>query len=271
MYRIVIVEDESIIRKGLLYTIDWASMGCIIAGEADNGQSGLAMILDKRPEIVIADVRMPQMDGLEMLEKARNVYEFISIMLTGYSEFEYAQTAMRLGAVDYLLKPVDECKLERAIYKAREAIDRIRGARQWEQYNQWEREHKTTMDVLPEKVENYYVRQSILMIHERHTRRISLRAAAEELNVSESYLARKFKEITGLTFLDYLNQLRLNKALQLMRTGKHRIGEISDLVGFTQYKQFSVIFRRYLGMSPTEFLRFGQDVPSVPELSKNEN
>lgn len=263
MYKVIIVEDESIIRKGLIYTVDWASMDCLIAGEAVDGQEGLRLMLEKRPEIVITDIRMPHVDGLKMLEEAAKVYEFFSIVLTGYSQFEYAQSAMRLNAVDYLLKPIDERKLAAALAKAKQAVERMRSARQWEMHSSLNREREIVIEALPENVENFYVRKTLMMVHDRYAQRLSLHGAACELGVSESYLARKFKEETCLTFLDYLNQYRLNKAINLMHAGGLRIGEISEKVGFSQYKQFSVIFRRYVGMSPTEFLRLGSSPPQA--------
>lgn len=255
MYKVVIVEDEAVILKGLVYSINWEGMDCVVAGEADNGADGLQTILEKRPDIVVTDIRMPQMDGLEMLGEASRQYEFFSIVLTGYSEFEYVQQAMRLNTMDYLLKPIDEAKLVLAIQKAKRGVERMRSAFLWERCGEWLDGHDVHSGALPDLSGNYYVNKAIEAVQTRYADKVSLRGMADELGVSESHLARKFKEATGLTFLDYLNRFRLQKAIQLMREGGLRIGEISDRIGFTQYKQFSVTFRKYLGMSPTTFLR----------------
>lgn len=251
MFTALIVEDEALIRKGLLHTVDWAGMDCVVVGDASNGKDGLAQILERRPDIVLTDIRMPQMDGLRMLEEALKVYSFSGIIISGYSEFEYARDALRLEAIDYLLKPIDEGKLRAAVEKAKKHTLYLREA----QRAGLREKQKELTPPLSENVENYYVRHALMMIHQQYAERLSLRGAAEALGVSESFLARKFRETTNSTFLDYLNRYRLSKAIRLMQGGGYRIGEVSDLVGFTQYKQFSVVFRRYMGMSPTEYLR----------------
>ena len=116
MYKVVIVENEKIVRKGLILTIDWQEMDAIIVGEASNGQEGREIILATRPAIVVTDIRMPEMDGLEMIQSLQqeNV-DTAFIIVSGYSEFEYAQKAIRLGVVDFLIKPIDETELTRCI------------------------------------------------------------------------------------------------------------------------------------------------------------
>lgn len=254
MYRIVIVEDEAIIRKGLVYTIDWASLNCVVIGEADNGDSGLNVILEKRPEIVLTDICMKPCDGLTMLEKASQCYEFVSIILSGYSEFDYAQKAMRLNSIDYLLKPIDESKLRITIEKAKATLERIKYAHCWKNAHSDSTIEEIGPATIPKMIDNYYSRKALEIIHKQYCERICLRSVAENLHVNESYLARKIKESTGMTFSDCLNKYRINRAIYLMQNTGMRIGEISDASGFAQYKQFSIMFRRYMGMSPSEYL-----------------
>lgn len=267
MYKVAIIEDEPVIRMGLVHTVDWAAMDCLVAGEAEDGESGLQMIKEKRPEIVIADIYMPRLDGLAMLKEASRLYGFSMIILTGYSEFKYAQEAIKLNVVDYLLKPIDERKLQEAVTKAKHHLQRMYNAEQYKIYREVEKEKRTIIDVLPVENNNFYAEKTLQIIHSRYNTQLGLRTVAEELGISESYLARKFKEVAGITFLDCLNQYRINQALKLIRSGGYRISEISDMVGFTQYKQFAVVFRRYVGMSCSDFLRLGKtqqnDVSSV--------
>lgn len=84
MYRVLIVEDEKVIRKGIIYVVDWAAFDCLVVGEAENGQQGLDMIEQLHPDIVITDVRMPLMDGLEMVQKGRERQDFETILLSAY-------------------------------------------------------------------------------------------------------------------------------------------------------------------------------------------
>ena len=104
--RILIVEDEVMIREGLSNLIK-THTGHTVIGEACNGQEGLALAVRYRPELVITDIRMPVMDGLQMIEKFHEMNLFVHVViLSGYSEFEYAKKAIRFGVEDYLLKPL---------------------------------------------------------------------------------------------------------------------------------------------------------------------
>jgi two-component system response regulator YesN len=124
----MIVEDEDMIRKGLVFTIDWLSMDCVVVAEASNGQEGYERILEYKPDVVIADICMPFMDGIEMIQKASEKVKFKSILLTSYAEFDYARRAIEARVCEYLLKPVDEDTLIPAVkiaihnYKQREAM-----------------------------------------------------------------------------------------------------------------------------------------------------
>ncbi|NCB37110.1 MAG: response regulator, partial [Clostridia bacterium] len=105
--RIVIVEDEILIREGVVRLAGRISPEYNVVGEASNGREGLDMILSQRPDLVITDIRMPDMDGMEMLQKVREQgCSCIAVVLTAYSEFAYAQQAVRLGVIEFLLKPI---------------------------------------------------------------------------------------------------------------------------------------------------------------------
>lgn len=108
MLRVLIAEDEEMIRKGLVYTTDWLSMDCVVVAEAADGRDGYEKILEYRPDVVITDICMPFMDGIEMIKKASEQVRFKSILLTSYADFEYARRAIEARVCEYLLKPVDE-------------------------------------------------------------------------------------------------------------------------------------------------------------------
>lgn len=259
MIRVVVVEDEWILRAGLIHSIDWASLDCVIAGEAGNGKEGLELILKEKPDIVIADIRMPVMDGLEMIAEALETYRFWSILLTSYSEFEYAQQAVSLRVSKYLLKPVNESIL----YETLEQLaGDIRRERLFDKFMQRIQSTGASADdenlqvhMVKNNPDNYYVEEALNEIYENYTRKISVESIAERLEVSSSYLTRKFREITRHSFLDYLNQYRVIKAIQLIGTGKYRFGEVAELTGFTSEKHFYGVFRKYTHMTPSEFVK----------------
>lgn len=257
MLRILIAEDEDIIRKGLVYTTDWLAMDCVVVAEASNGQEGYEKILEFRPDVVIADICMPFMDGIEMIEKASSLVHFKSILLTSYAEFDYAKRAITAKVSEYLLKPVDEAALAVILKRLGEELAGERQAEQvMDRLEQAELaggnlnlEYYMRLD----RSENHYVSRTIERIRERYAEKLSIESISEELEVSASYLSRKFKEVTGQTFLDFLNKYRIQQAVTLLNTGEHRISEISEATGFTDYKHFCSVFKKYTLKSPTKF------------------
>ena len=127
LFHVLIVDDEPIIRQGLKNTIEWGELGFAICGEAGNGEEAIQKIEKYDPDLVLLDIRMPKMTGTEIMEKVRsNGYTGHFIILSGYSDFKYAQTALHFGASFYLTKPIDEDELQNAVVSVKEEIIRKR-------------------------------------------------------------------------------------------------------------------------------------------------
>lgn len=125
MYKVVIVEDEKRVRQGIVMGTDWSKINCIVMGEAANGEEGIEIIRKCKPDIVITDIRMPKITGIEMVQKLHEEgMEPKVIFLTAYDEFTYAQQAIQLGAVNYLLKPFRDGQLEEAVLKVLEKAEK---------------------------------------------------------------------------------------------------------------------------------------------------
>ena len=123
MLKVVVVEDEELVHKGIVLTVDWAGAGCAVVGEAANGEEGLEVIRRYRPDLIVTDIRMPKLDGIEMLRRLREEGNRAHVVfLTAYSDFSYAQSALKLGAADYLLKPFHDVELEETIARIRNPI-----------------------------------------------------------------------------------------------------------------------------------------------------
>ena len=123
MMRVMVVEDEEMIRRGIVMAVDWAALDCVVVGEAANGEQALAVAEDCRPTLIITDLKMPKMDGREMVRRLREAgSRAYVIILTAYDSFAYAQQAIRLGAVDFLLKPFHDGDLENAVLALQKRI-----------------------------------------------------------------------------------------------------------------------------------------------------
>lgn len=258
MLKLLIVEDEDIIRKGIIFTTDWASLGYVIEGEAASGEEGYEKILNLRPDVVLTDIKMPGINGIEMIERARQIVEFEAILLTSYAEFGYAKKAIHLEVKNYLLKPVVDEELMSTMQEVRDSImkkqqiaDVLHAANQKSQ----EREIDLGYFMMLDKKDNQYVTKTLEIIHTNYQERLLIGEIAEELGISVSYLSREFKKVTGMTFLDALNRYRINMAIEMLNEGTYRMGEIADRIGFADYKYFCEVFKKYTNVSPRKFAK----------------
>ncbi|AGC68678.1 Two component transcriptional regulator, AraC family [Thermoclostridium stercorarium subsp. stercorarium DSM 8532] len=241
MIGMVIADDELIIRQGLT-SIDWNRYGIMVLGTAENGNEALSIIISKHPQILITDIRMPGMDGLKLIEAAKEqVPEIQSILLTGYEDFNYAKTAISLGAIDYILKPSDPDEIIEAVLKAKSKIDEIIQLRNLG--NQCKQR----------KINNRIVREVLDYIENHYSEDISLFTAAEHVHMNHVYLSRLFKKELGETFLENLTKYRLQKACELLSNSDYKIYEISSMVGIFDPGYFSQVFKKYYGLTPSEY------------------
>lgn len=124
-YKVLLVDDEPIILRSLKVAVPWEELGLTIVGEAKNGEAALQLIQETTPHIIISDIRMPVIDGIALMKEVLpRSAKLIFIFISGYGEFTYAREALRLGAFDYLLKPIDHEELAEMLTRARERLDR---------------------------------------------------------------------------------------------------------------------------------------------------
>ena len=122
---LLIIDDEQIVREGLKTIFPWAEYGFTVCGEAKNGEEGVSLIRSLNPDLVLLDIRLPKLDGLEVLKTVREEgFGGQIIILSGYADFDYAKTAIRLGVCSYLLKPIDEEELLHAVKQAKETLEK---------------------------------------------------------------------------------------------------------------------------------------------------
>lgn len=415
MLSMLIVDDEYLVRLGVRSTVEWNSYGIEIVDEASDGEMGLEYAKKYKPDIILTDIRMPYMDGLEFMEKVRqNGLESSIIVLSGYDEFDYVRTAMDNGACAYLLKPIDNQQLIDTVQKVSRKIKEEKGTKQYyeklkneltgmkkqfvrdliggiisdrkeiqerikfldvpldvdnnyvvviqiNQYSTLVKEttgqeikafkeavlqdianllilhskyigivvetsleewvviihasedgvgdlikdrclelvhelekkfkytisigigklcikiediHKTYLEactVLDNKLlpnSNYVVsaeadivgfrkeiKEALRYMKQNYSNDITVESAANELYISSSYLMHLFKSEVGKTFNDCLIDIRIERAKELLKSTKYKIYEVCEMVGYTDSKYFSQIFKKMVGMSPSEYVK----------------
>lgn len=250
MIRVVVVEDEKMIRRGIIMTTNWQAFGCQVVGEAANAQEAIKLIEERKPQIVLTDIRMRGMTGIEMIEALGRDHQMHFIIISGYSDFEYARSALRLGVTDYLLKPFKDEELEKVLAKV---TSEIREAKPEPEDHALDffREYPGK----DKKEVNRYVMQCIKCMEESYMKDITCLKTSEELGISESYLAKLFKRETGYTFVDYLTHIRMKKAIRIMERDHPKIYELAYLVGYNDAHYFSNIFKKVTGKSPSVYKR----------------
>ena len=248
MYKVAVIEDETMARRGIILTINWADLGCVIVGEAANGEEGVRLIERLKPDIVVTDVKMPRMDGVEMIGVLRSrgcMARFI--ILTAYSDFKYAQSALRLDVSDYLLKPLKDGELEEAVSHITKKFDEKKAAEQKAYFA------PRLGPVLEGKPQNKYVEMAMAYIKEHYREDINISTVAAGLEISDGYLSRMFKKETGYTFTSYLTLYRMKVAMGLLKDCRVKVYEVAEQVGYADTAYFSAQFKKTLGISPSDY------------------
>lgn len=241
VYRLVLVEDEKWVRTALRKVIDKVDLPITIVHEASNGIDASDWLKSNDADLVLTDIRMPVMDGLSLLKDIKeNRHDVDVIMISGHDDFAYAQQAIRLGALDYLLKPVEKEDLETCL-------------RAW-----IKRKEKTALRetaVAPEiKVQELSpVEQVIHYIESNRAYDMSSAEAAEWVHLNPSYFSKLFKQTKGMTFTDYATAMRMKEAARLLENTSLRVTEIAERLGFTDPAYFTNTFKKSIGQTPSDY------------------
>ena len=256
LIHILLVEDVETIRKGLLLSTPWIKLGCAVVGEAGDGEEALELYKRLRPDIVITDIRLPKMDGLSFIKQAKAIAPCEFIVISAYRDFTYAQTVIESSGRAYLLKPVDTDELFQVL---KAIVDDLREKRRNEQMvafmnGSLDNEFLQIMSSISNnRLHNKYLNQAIQVVAERCAEPLTVKIVADELNISDSYLTKLFKSNTNYTFLEILTVYRMKKALALLYETDMKIYEIAEEVGYQDTRYFSMVFQKYLGVSPSQY------------------
>ena len=249
MIKVLVVDDEAYVRRGIVMETDWVSMDCAVVAEATNGEEALEMVHKFYPDLIISDIRMPRMDGIELLKTLREEgNEVHVIFLTAYSEFEYAKQALRYFAFDYLLKPFEDGELEACVLRAKQEIEGKRDERK-------NREQQIVLTA-PEEAgdKSRYIKEALNYIAKHYDdSEINIAMIADEVGVSESHLSHLFKKETDYTVAAYITRYRMRAAMSLLEDCRNRVSEVAEQVGYKDITYFSSTFKKIVGMTPSEY------------------
>lgn len=235
MYSVVLIDDEEVILRGLKSVVDWGKFNCKIVGVADDGMEGIKRIEELNPDIIFTDICMPNMDGLDMLERMKLQLKNKEVtVMTGYGDLDYARQAIKYGVTRYLLKPSQIEEIEEALGCMVENLDERRG-------------------INKNKIDNYLVEQVIQYVESHYDERITLSDIADKNFVSVWHLSKLISKYCNKNFKDIVNEIRMKYAKKLLLDGNLKVYEVSEKVGITDITYFSKVFKKYNDCTPNEF------------------
>ncbi len=236
--KLLIADDEDTIRNGIAKYVQLHTDRFDKIYLAANGEEAIEIIFRDKPDIMILDMQMPMRDGIEVMREADSggVLPY-TLVLSGYDEFHYCQQALRLGAKDYLLKPVRSSDILNMLLQA---ADELFGA------------ETLSLDVESNE-KNQLVEKARAYIAEHYYEKISLASVADKIGVTAGYLSTLFQKELNIGFIDYLNEVRIERACTYLNQNYLKTYEIAYKVGFNDEKYFSKVFKKIKGTSPSEY------------------
>jgi len=233
---ILVVDDEAVVRSFIKSVIERENLPVNQLLQTDNGRDAIAITAQYRPDLVFMDIRIPELDGIHAAEKILADYPWIKIFIvSAYSDFDYARTAFRAGVCDYLLKPVKPMDIITAI---RKVLASLSGN------NEISR---------PVMVKHELVRKIEEYVRGNMDKPIHLQDLANAVFLSPSHLSRSFKQLTGFSIVDFIQEKKLEAAAKLLVSSERSITEIAGLVGFNDGTYFATCFKNKTGLSPKQY------------------
>lgn len=246
MLRTLIVDDEFWMLEGLKKVIKRDCPQFTVTAAARDGMQALELLKQEAFDLVITDIRMPRMDGLQLLQEMRSRGKTMPVLIfSAYSDFDYAKQAIHHGAFDYILKPINRTEICAALKRIEELLH-AQGQKR-----------EALIDTVPEQPlqGKQAVEEMKKLIHSEYMHDLSMVDIADKLGFNSAYLSRLFKQESGMGFVQYMTEYRLCIAVQLMQKSGFSMTEIARQVGYPDYKHFRKVFKQYKGMAPSDFVK----------------
>ena len=244
MYKLLVVDDENETRNALCTYFPWDEMGFEIAGQAEDGKQALDFMDKKAVDVVLCDIRMPGMTGIDLARTLHNgKVKTKIIFLSGYRDFDYARNALSCGVKDYIVKPAKYKDLVEVFSKVKEELDS-------------ESLPAPTGSCEPKGGGDFNLNEKIISSVKEyvavHYRESTLEDAAKRVYMNPNYLSQYFRQKTGQYFSDYLITVKMKKAMELLEDLQYKTYEVSSMIGYSNAKNFTRTFKNYFGKSPRE-------------------
>ena len=247
MYKALIIDDERPVHAAITALGNFREFHIQAPFSAYHGKDGLSAMRELRPDIVFLDMNMPVMNGISFLKVASEEFpESRIIVISGYDDFNYAHAAIKGGAIEYLLKPIDEAELNQAILMAVESLNQQNGLDSGSDEIIQEISPGEIIDDIKDYVDKNYCEE------------IKISMFSEKYFVSKEYLSKLFKKKHGCGIYEYALNLRMSRAKELLLDPKLQIQQIAERLGYSNSNYFSKAFKNFYNLSPSEFREMNQ-------------
>jgi two-component system response regulator YesN len=252
MYKLLVVDDEERERTGITGLLRHFGFA-FEAKQARNGEEALEKIKLENFDVLLTDIKMPYMNGIELIEKIHEIGRYmICIIYSAYGEFEYAQRAINLGVSRYILKPLSIDNFQKVFSEVEFLCDEHN--QQKEKHEKYSEYHEIKQPLFDRQYISRIVKIAIKIISEKYAEQgMGLSFLSDSLSVSPSYLSALFKAETGKNFVKYITELRIEKAKELLNKTNFRIIDIGIKVGYFNESYFIKKFHEREGMSPSQY------------------
>lgn len=249
MYRILLVEDDHALRYMYARMHTWQENGFTLAAQAEHGKQALELLEKENFDLILTDIRMPFVDGLEMLDQLRKQgCDTPVILISSYDEFEYARKGLVLGAFDYIVKPVEEKQLSVVLQRAVELLNQRR-----QQDSGFQIVH-TALEQAGVSIENdRFIHTLCTFLAGQMQRVITMEEAAEHMGLSKDYFGKECKAHTGMSFGTLYSLIKVEHAKVLLRESSEKTYEISEKLGYASPNYFTRVFKEQTGQTPSQY------------------
>lgn len=247
MYRVMLAEDDKTLRYIYSKMNVWEKHGFRIDHQVANGNQAVEYLRDHQVDVIFTDICMPFLNGFQMMEIIKKQYpDMPFVLVSSYNKFEYAIEGLRMGAVDYVVKPMEEKDLERVLKRLVQLLK--------------DREHKSEcyqilQKILPKEVDlqEPFIENICYYLDEHMQENLTLAEIAAALQLNKDYLGKLIKSHTGMNFRTLYNQLKIEYAKPLIKSGQYKVYEISEMLGYTSSDYFTRLFKNIMKMTPAEY------------------
>ncbi|MBR5157471.1 MAG: response regulator [Clostridia bacterium] len=238
MYKVIIADDEPLILYKLKNIFQWEAYGFSLVADTSSPENLLELIEKESPHVVLLDINMPGMSGLEVMKKARKSGAKCKfVIISGYADFQYAQKAISYGCFEYLLKPVTRENADCLLENLKETLDEENGITKM---------YKITSS------DNIAFNKLISFVDEHFCEKLYLNELTEKFGINMTYCCYLFNKNFGCGFTKYILKCRMDMAAELILENKFSTNKIAELCGYDYY-HFNKLFKKYFGMTPKQY------------------